>query len=587
MPGTRRTSVTTDEVVSNMLGAVADEMLAGLVRAAYSPNIKERADCSASVFDGDGQTIAIASSAPLHLGALSGLVMAIRERIRADGVEPGDVWVGNDPYECGGTHLNDIAVVAPVLEAGTVVGYLANLAHHADVGGRTPGSESGDNTSIFQDGLRLPAMKLADAGRVRQDVVDLILLNSRTPEERRGDLRAQLAALHVGRERFAEILARHGGRGLARSMAALLDATEARFRAAIRALEDGRYAAEDFLDDDGLGGGPVRIAAAITIAGDRIHFDFSETEAQVASGKNMSPGGLGATVFYALKTLVDPDLPNNAGYFRAVSIDCPEGNLLRPRPPAAVGSRALTGQILADVVFAALVPAVPARAMARSGPYQGVIFSGTDPRTGTFYVDYENFAGGTGARAAKDGADCMQVHITNTSNLPIEAFEVEFPMTIERFEFIRDSGGAGHRRGGLGVRREFRLDADARVATRSARQRFPALGTDGGGPGGLGAFEVVRGDGTLARIPATATEVPLRAGEVVVILTPGGGGFGDPWLRDPARVLDDVLEGRVSVDAAREQYGVVVTADGRVDGEATATLRAGRPPRAAGDTART
>jgi N-methylhydantoinase B len=542
--------VTTDEVVSNLLGAVADEMLAGLVRAAYSPNIKERADASASVFDAGGQTVAIASSAPLHLGALSGLVAAIRERIRADGVEAGDVWIGNDPYECGGTHLNDIAVVTPMVERGEVVAYLANLAHHADVGGRTPGSESGDNTSIFQDGLRLPAMKLADAGRLRQDVASLILLNSRTPEERRGDLRAQLAALHVGRERFGEILARHGAAPLRASMAALMDATEPRYRAAILALPDGRYAAEDFLDDDGLGSGPIRIAVTITVAGDGIHFDFSDTDAQVPSGKNMSPGGLGATVFYALKALVDPDLPDNAGYFRAVSIHCPEGSLLRPRPPAAVGSRALTGQILADVIFVALAPAVPARAMARSGPYQGVIFSGVDPRTGRFYVDYENFAGGTGARASKDGADCMQVHITNTSNLPIEAFEAEFPMTIERFELIADSGGAGRLRGGLGVRRDFRIDAPARVAVRSARQRFAALGLEGGGAGGLGSFERVRADGRVERVPATATDVALDAGDVIVVRTPGGGGIGDPPARDPERVREDVQEGRVSIEAA-------------------------------------
>ena len=568
----RTARVSRHEVVSNLLGAVADEMLVGLIRASYSPNIKERADCSASVFDAKGDIVAIASSSPLHLGALNGLVATIRDRIRQEGVEPGDTWIGNDPYVCGGTHLNDVAVVAPVIEAGRVVGFLANLGHHADVGGRAPGSESGDNTSIYQDGLRIPAMKFADAGRMRDDVMDLVMLNSRTPDERRGDLRAQLAALHIGTERFRDVVARYGADPLAESMRALMDATEARFRASIRALPNGRYVAEDFLDDDGLGGGPIRIAVEITIDGDRIHLDFAGTDRQVPSGKNMSPGGLPATVYCALKSLVDPALPDNSGYFRAVSIACPEGSLLRPRPPAAVGSRAMTAQILADTIFAALVPAVGRRAMARSGTQQGVIFAGVDPRNDLYYVDYENFAPGVGARRDKDGADCMQVHTTNTSNLPIEAFEAEFPLAIERFELIADSGGPGRWRGGLGVRRDFRLVASTQLAVRSARQRFPATGLDGGGAGALGSFEVVGTDGAIRRIPSTATEVPLAPGELMVVRTPGGGGIGDPAEREPERVLEDVLEGRVTPESAERVYKVVVTGAG-VDAARTAEVR--------------
>lgn len=568
-----RSSVTTDEVIANSLAAVADEMLAGLIRAAYSPNIKERADCSTSVFDARGDTVALASSAPLHLGALSGMVQALRERVEREGATAGDAWIGNDPFVCGGTHLNDIAVVAPVVRDGRVVAFLANLAHHADVGGRTAGSESGDNTSIFQDGLRLPAMKLADGGRVRQDVVDLVVLNSRTPDERLGDLRAQLAAAHVGARRLGETLDRYGAERVTASMAAYMDATEARIRAAIGRLPDGVYSAEDFLDDDGLGSGPVRVAASITIRGESILFDFAGTDAQVPSGKNMSPGGLGATVYYALKAMVDPSLPDNSGYFRAVTIECPDGSLLRPRPPAAVGSRALTGMILADVLVAALSRAIPGRGIAASGPYQGVIFSGLDPATGRFFVDYENFAGGTGARTDKDGADCTQVHITNTSNLPIEAFEAEFPMTIERFELVADSGGAGRFRGGLGVRREFRVGGvGARVATRSARQRFAAGGRDGGGAGSLGRFTVRDVNGVERVIPSTATDFALAPRDIVSVVTPGGGGVGHPFARDPARVLEDVAEGRVSPDQAVRLYGVTMR-DGAVDAAATAEAR--------------
>jgi N-methylhydantoinase B len=571
----RSPAITLDEVISNALAAAAEEMLAGLIRAAYSPNIKERADCSTSVFDAAGETIALASSAPLHLGALGGMVQAIRARVAADGVVPGDVFIGNDPFVGGGTHLNDIAVVTPIVHDGRIAGFLANLAHHADVGGRTPGSESGDNTSIFQDGLRLPPMKLCDQGRLRQDVVDLVVLNSRTPDERIGDLRAQLAALHVGRQRLEEITARHGVERLERTMHALMDATEARFRTVVGALPDGVWRAEDCLDDDGLGSGPVRIAVSVTIAGDRITLDFSDTAAQVASGKNMSPGGLGATVYYALKALLDPLLPDNSGYFRAVEIICPDGNLLRPRPPAAVGSRALTGMILADVIFAAMAGAVPARAMARSGPYQGVIFSGIDPTRRRFYVDYENFAGGTGARATKDGGDCTQVHVTNTSNLPIEAFETEFPMMVERFELIQDSGGAGRFRGGLGVRREFRFASAGHVALRSARQLFAATGLAGGGAGSVGAFTLSSAEGRKERLPGTATDVPLAPGDMLTVETPGGGGFGDPFMREPQHVLLDLREGRISAAAAEAAYGIVIV-NGAIDAAASARRRSTR-----------
>jgi N-methylhydantoinase B len=372
-----------------------------------------------------------------------------------------------------------------------------------------------------------------------------------------------------------EILDRYGAVELAGSMTAYMAATEARFRAAVRALPDGTYRAEDFLDDDGLGGPPVRLAVTVTVADDNIAFDFGGTDPQVPSGKNMSPGGLGATVYYALKALVDPGLPDNSGYFRAVTIACPEGNLLRPLPPAAVGSRALTGMILADVIFAALVPAVPARAMARNGPYQGVIFSGLNPASGRFYVDYENFAGGTGARRLGDGADCMQVHITNTSNLPIEAFEAEFPMTVERFELIRDSGGSGRFRGGLGVRRDFRVGADARLAVRSARQQHPALGAAGGLAGGLGSFVITGTDGVERRVASTATDVRLASGELVSVRTPGGGGYGDPLERAPERVAADVAEERLTPVVALRDYGVVIRGNA-LDREATERVRGER-----------
>lgn len=549
-------SITTDEVISNFLGAVADEMLVGLMRSAYSPNIKERGDCSASVFTAEGETIAVASASPLHLGALNGLVETIGARATRGGLRDGDVYVGNDPYVCGGTHLNDIAVVMPLFHEGQLIAFIANLAHHADVGGRTPGSESGDNTSIFQDGLRLPVMKLIDGEHVRDDIVDVICLNSRTPDERVGDLRAQLAALHVGRLRFRELVERYGLAQVHGSMSALLQATEARVRAVIQALPDGEYFAEDFIDDDGFGSDPVRLAVTVTVAADEIEFDFSGSAAQVGSGKNVSPGGLPATLYYAFKAMIDPSLPNNAGYFRAVKITCPEGNILRPRAPAAVGSRAQTAQVLADVIFGALSQVKPTRAAARSGPAPGVILSGLHPHTGRFFVDYENFAGGSGARADKDGADCVQIHITNTANLPIEVFEQEFPMVVERFELVTDSGGPGEFRGGLGIRRDIRMQTgDIRLALRSVRQRVPANGIQEGRAGSLGAFFLLR-DGSEQRLPSTASEIRLNPGDVLSIRSPGGGGLGEPRSRARELVGRDLAEGRISAAAAAEIYGI-------------------------------
>lgn len=549
-------SITTDEVISNFLGAVADEMLVGLMRSAYSPNIKERGDCSASVFTAQGETIAIASASPLHLGALNGLVETIRARLTRGELHDGDVYVGNDPYVCGGTHLNDIAVVMPIFHEGEPIAFIANLAHHADVGGRTPGSESGDNTSIFQDGLRLPATKLVDGGEVRDDIIEVICLNSRTPDERVGDLRAQLASLHVGRLRFRELLERYGIAQVRASMSALLEATEARVRAVVQALPDGEYFAEDFIDDDGFGSDPVRLAVTVTVANDEIEFDFNGSAGQVGSGKNMSPGGLPATLYYAFKAMVDPSLPNNAGYFRAVKITCPEGNILRPRAPAAVGSRAQTAQVLADVIFGALSQVKPSRAAARSGPAPGVILSGLNPQTGRFFVDYENFAGGTGARADRDGADCVQIHITNTANLPIEVLEQEFPMVVERFELVADSGGPGRFRGGLGVRRDIRMQTgEIRLALRSVRQRVAASGLQGGRAGSLGAFFLLR-DGVEQQLPSTASEIRLNTGDVLSIRSPGGGGLGDPRTRARELIVRDVAQGRVSTTAAGEIYGI-------------------------------
>ncbi len=370
---------------------------------------------------------------------------------------PGDMFVANDPYTSAGSHLNDIAIIAPVFADGDLIGFVANTAHHADVGGRVPGSESGDSTSIFQDGLRLPVARLVTRGRIEDGLYRTILMNSRTPRERTGDLRAQIAANRAGSDRLREICRQHGADALARGMTEILDATERRLRDGIARMPDGCYEAEGFCDDDGREARPVSIRVAVRIAGDRVTLDFTGSEAQVPGAKNVPPVSLLATVYYVLKAVIDPDIPPNGGYYRAIEVVAPPGTVLNPLPPAAVAARFTTCQTVADVVLGAFAQVVPERVVAHCHGGTLAIYSGIDPRRGEFFVDYEVYAGGSGARATKDGIDGIANHTTNTSNLPIEALESEFPILVERYAFVARLGGTGPvprrpRRGARGAR---------------------------------------------------------------------------------------------------------------------------------------
>ena len=569
----------TVEVLQRLLLAAAEEMGITLIRAAYSPNIKERRDASCAVFDAEGRVIAQAAHIPMHLSSMVDLPRALGEAYPRKTWQPGDMFIANDPYVSAGSHLNDLAVIAPVFGGGELIGFVANTAHHADVGGRVPGSESGDSTSIFQDGLRLPVARLVARGRVDDGLFRTILLNSRTPRERIGDLRAQIAANRAGSERLREICERRGADVLQRSMAAILDATERRLREGIATMPDGSYDAEGFCDDDGREARPVRIRVTVRIAGDRVTLDFTGTDAQVAGAKNVPPVSLLATVYYVLKAVIDPDIPPNGGYYRAIEVIAPAGTVLNPRPPAAVAARFTTCQTVADVVLSAFARVVPERVVAHCHGGTLAIYSGTDPRRGEFFVDYEVYAGGSGARATKDGIDGIANHTTNTSNLPIEALESEFPILVERYAFVPDTGGAGRFRGGLAVVREVRgLAGDLVVGGWGCNQREAPRGFGGGGDGVPGAFEVVGADGAIRETArSTVPGLHVAAGETLRVRTSGGGGSGDPLTRDPALVLRDLRLEKISATHAESVYGVVVR-DGVVDVEATRARRAERKP---------
>jgi N-methylhydantoinase B len=564
------------EIITSVLEAAAWEMCASLIRTAYSPNVKERLDCSAAICDTRGRGLAIATHGSGHLGSTLRLIPSLLERFPLDEMRVGDIFFANDPYLVGVAHLNDCTLVSPVFVDGAVVAFAAAVAHHSDVGGRVPGSEAGDSTSLFQEGIRVPPVMLFSEGKLRKDVLEMFLLNSRTPHFSEGDIYAQTAATASGIRRIQEMYARYGSAVVAHCITEMLDGTERRIRNAIREkLKDGVYRSEDWLDEDGINDDPVKLMAKITVEGDQILFDFTGCAPQLGTGKNIPYTQTMATVYYCLKATVDPNLPINEGLYRTVKVIAPEGSVVNPRAPGGVSSRNLTSMILADVIMDALGQAAPDRLMAISGPYQGIILAGPDPERGRYFVDYENFAGGQGARCNGDGQDVTQVHMSNTSNLPIEIMEIEFPLRVERYEILPDTGGAGRFRGGNGVCRDVRMLSDGTVLTaRSARQKFPAQGRQGGDEGTKGAFILNPQNAGGKKLRSTFSEMLLQKGDLLRILSPGGGGLGKPLERDPAAVALDVKAGKVTPDAARNRYGVIVAKDGQtVDAEGTARQR--------------
>jgi N-methylhydantoinase B len=555
------------EVVRNACAAVAEEMNANLVRTAYSPNIKERRDCSTALFDADGEMIAQAETMPVHLGAMPFSVRAAVERYPPEELEPGDSILLNDPFR-GGAHLPDLTLVSPIFREGggdadaddggpEVVAYAANRAHHADVGGARAGSVAADSTEIYQEGLRIPPVKFVEAGETNEDLLATILANVRTPEERRGDLRAQEAANETGRRRFSDLLDRYGD-DLDAVLSAIKDYSERRMRAEIEALPDGRYEFADALDDDGRGNENLAVAAAVTVDGDEVVVDFEGTAPQTAGPINAVFAVTASATYYAVRCVTDPDIPPNHGCYRPVRIEAPEGTIVNPTPPAAVvGGNLETSQRVTDAVLGAFGTVVPERVVAGSqGTMNNVTFGGTDPRTGRPYAFYETQGGGFGGRAGKDGLDAVHVHMSNTMNTPAEVLETAYPLRVERYELRPDSGGAGEFRGGLGLRRDVRvLDHEATfslLADRRTHAPYGLVGGDDGRPGSA-ALSTAGGE-TEERLPGKTTRA-LPPGTVVSVRTPGAGGYGDPENRDPAALGRDLRLGKATESAARASYG--------------------------------
>ena len=512
------------ELYKNMLTSVAEEMGVTLQRTAFSPNIKERLDFSCAVFDGTGQMVAQAAHIPVHLGSMPLSVLAAIEHTS---MAPGDMIALNDPYR-GGTHLPDITLVAPVFgdaSANSPTFFVANRAHHADVGGMTPGSMP-LATSVIQEGIRIPPVKLIRGGELDTDLWELILANVRTPEERSGDIEAQLAANRIGERRLTEMVTKYGTTEIETYMQELCAYSSRMVRAFLQEIPDGVYEYTDFLDNDGITDTPVEIRVAIRIKSDTAVVDFTSTAEQVRGSVNAIYAITLSAVFYTFRCVAGMDIPANAGCLEPIQVIAPEGTVVNAKFPAAVaGGNVETSQRIVDVLLGALASACPERIPAAScGSMNNVTVGGYDAGQGRDFTYYETIAGGMGARPSRDGIHAIHTHMTNTMNTPIEAIETSYPMQVAQYAIRRGTGGAGEFRGGDGVVRALRFLTDAEITLLSDRRERGPYGLQGGAAGTPGRNVLLRGDKEHL-LPGKVT-VSVQEGDVVQIETPGGGGYG-------------------------------------------------------------
>jgi N-methylhydantoinase B len=520
------------EILRNQLESVATEMGHVLIRGAYSPNIKERQDCSTALFDASGRMVAQAEHIPVHLGAMPDAV----DIVLGKDPKPGDVFIVNDPF-AGGTHLPDITLVSTIAPNDEVIGYAVSRAHHADVGGSSPGSMPPGAQEIYEEGLRLPAVRLVDGGEPNEAVHDLIRANVRTPDEREADLRAQRAANARAEERIGELLAEHGPT-LLDAFDAVIEYSRERVEAELDRLPNGTYRAQDILEGDGVTDDDIPIEVTVTIDGASIAVDFAGTADQVTGNLNAPLSVAKSAVYFVVRAITDPEIPPNHGCYEPVSVSAPEGSVLNPDAPAAVvGGNVETSQRVMDVTLAALATAVPDRVPAGGQGTMNNLIIGD--RTGDFTY-YETIGGGFGARPEKDGMDGVQVGMTNTLNTPVEAMETEYPLRIERYALRPSSGGDGRYRGGLGLERTVTVETDATVSLLTERRRTAPAGIDGGEDGATGENLV-----NDEPVPAKAS-VDVEAGTTVSVRTPGGGGHGEPAERDPEARECDRRDGKVA-----------------------------------------
>jgi len=565
------------EVVKASLSGIVQEMQNSLFRTGFSTIVRESQDASCALMNAKGDVVAQHVVLPLHIGAFPACCGAVIAAFGPDFAE-GDAFLINDPYAGGSPHAPDIAVITPVMRGGRLIGFCGSIAHKSDIGGPVPGSCSGQAREVFNEGLQLPAVRYQRAFRPNSDLERLIGANSRTPELVLGDIRGQLGADRLGERRLLDLVGKYGEEKILACFERLFEASEQKVRAAIAEWPDGRFEAERFIDDDGIElNKPVRVHVAVEKRGDTIHFDFAKSADQTLGPANIRPPLVQAAIAYCLISMIDPKMYVSSGLLRAYTIAAREGSVVNPRYPAPVNTYNPTIHAVVDAIFEALSHVIPGRVRADGCGSRSIIIGGRSTYTGKGYVQYEIVGGGAGARASRDGASGTTVNQTNAKIAPVEIIESEFPTRVTRFELIRDSGGAGQFRGGLGIRREYLNLEEARFSIRSAKHVIAPNGFEGGQDGRTGDIWINPDTDKAKRLPTRYADYPLQAGDVFRLDTPGGGGYGDACARDPEHVLRDVREGDVSPEAAQKVYGVVVKAiagSWTIDQAATAARRA-------------
>jgi N-methylhydantoinase B len=529
------------EILKNSLISIAEEMGVVLRKSSFSPNIKERRDYSCALFNASGQLVAQAEHIPVHLGAMPYSVKAVLKEFKDD-LSEGDDIILNDPYR-GGTHLPDITMVSPIFFKEKLVGFAANRAHHSDVGGVAPGSMSALSRDVNQEGIRIPPVKLWAEGKPNRQILDFVLSNVRTPDERLGDLRAQRAANLVGAKRMGELLKKSSVSTVERGMDQLIDYSEELMLKKIRELPRKSSTAVDYLDDDGFDTTDIPVCVKVAINRQSIAFDFSGSAKQVQGPLNAVYSVTLSAVYYVVRCVTDPSIPANAGCFKPVEVKAPSGTVVNAEPPAPVaGGNVETSTRIVDVTLKAFSSIIPERVCAAcQGTMNNMTIGGVDPRTGKYFTYYETIAGGFGARYNKDGVDGIHSHMTNTLNTPVEALESAYPLRVKRYELVRGSGGQGRFRGGMGIRRNTEMLADgSTISLMGERQRRGPWGLQGGLAGSPGAYRILRAS-EIKKL-GSKTTVTANAGDVLSLTTPGGGGYGTPGKRLVQLARDDAAD---------------------------------------------
>ena len=547
------------EVMKNAFYTVAEEMGTTLIRTALSTNIKDRMDCSTAIYTPKGELVAQAEHVPLHLGLMPSVVKEVLKIYPVSDMEKGDAILINDPY-ISGSHLPDIFMISPIIYNDELVAIAANIAHHVDVGGIAPGSMSVKATEIFQEGLRLPGVKIRKKGEVDKELLRLIETNVRTSKEVTGDIYAQLAANNVGEKRVIDLIERYSTDYVALCMEEIMNYSDRRMRAAIQTVPKGVFEYEDVLEGDGIDDDDIKVKVAVDIQEDYIHVDFTGSAKQTYGPVNSTKGVTSACVFYAIKSMLDKDVPPNEGTYRSITINAPKGTVVNPNFPAPVSNANVnTSQRITDAIFGALAEVLPNDSMAAcAGTMNAFTIGGYDAEKAEYFSYVETYGGGQGALKYMDGMDGVHTNMTNTLNTPVEVIEQSFPLLVNKYGLVEGSGGPGKQRGGLGLERKITLlEDDLMITITSDRHKNSPWGLFGGGDGKTSNCTLQLPNGELKELSSKST-FSAPKGSMITLSTAGGGGYNSPLSRDPQLVLKDVIENNISLEEALNEYGVVI-----------------------------